>query len=475
MTIDDFKQRIVASLGFAPTADQWQAMDVFAHFLADRQEHVAMVMSGSAGTGKTSLASAMVRTLKQVGQKLLLLAPTGRAAKVFALNSGLAAYTIHRKIYRERAYTGIDGSFSLNDNLHADTLFLVDESSMISNGMGEGQTFGSGCLLDDLMQFVYSGRNCRIMFIGDNAQLPPVGESESPAMSRQVIEGYGMTVYQAHLDEVVRQGADSGILYNATAIRLMATRNEATMMPRIRLKGFADVEVVRGDELIETLASSYSHAGVDDTIVITRSNKRANIYNIGIRNQVLGREEMLCSGDQLMVVKNNYSLTSAEKDPTAPPFIANGDRCRVGRVRAIRELYGFSFAEARLVFPDYDDYEIETTVLLSTLTSEAPALARDDQERLYQAVMADYADFSRKSDRMAQLRKDKHFNALQIKYGYAITCHKAQGGQWAHVYLDQGYMTDEMLGADYIHWLYTAFTRATEKLYLVNWPQSQTE
>ena len=277
MTIDDFKQRIVASLGFAPTADQWQAMDVFAHFLADRQEHVAMVMSGSAGTGKTSLASAMVRTLKQVGQKLLLLAPTGRAAKVFALNSGLAAYTIHRKIYRERAYTGIDGSFSLNDNLHADTLFLVDESSMISNGMGEGQTFGSGCLLDDLMQFVYSGRNCRIMFIGDNAQLPPVGESESPAMSKQMIEGYGMTVYQAHLDEVVRQGADSGILYNATAIRLMATRNEATMMPRIRLKGFADVEVVRGDELIETLASSYSHAGVDDTIVITRSNKRAKI------------------------------------------------------------------------------------------------------------------------------------------------------------------------------------------------------
>lgn len=473
MSIDEFKRQIIEALGFTPTADQHQALDVFAHFLADRHEHVSMVMSGSAGTGKTTLASAMVRTLKRLGQKMVLLAPTGRAAKVFSINSGIPAFTIHRKIYRERAYTGLGGSFSLNDNLHADTLFLVDESSMISNGMGMESTFGSGCLLDDLMQYVYSGRNCRLMFIGDKAQLPPVGESESPAMNRPTLEGYGMTVYEANLDDVVRQGADSGILYNATQIRLMATRSTATMMPRIHLKGFADIEVVRGDELIETLASSYSRVGMDETIVVTRSNKRANIYNIGIRNQVLGREEIICTGDQLMVVKNNYSLSPAADDKNAPAFIANGDVCRVGRVRGIHEVYGFQFAEARLVFPDYNDYEVETTILLSTLTSEAPALTRDEQERLYQEVMADYADLPRKADRMAQLRKDKHFNALQIKYGYAITCHKAQGGQWAHIYIDQGYMTDDMLGEDYIHWLYTAFTRATEKLYLVNWPYTQ--
>ena len=471
MSIAEFVNTVLGTFSHQPTADQFAALGTLGRFLADRQGTAVMVMRGSAGTGKTSLASAMVRTLHRLGQKLVLLAPTGRAAKVFAQSAGMPAFTVHRKIYREKTYSGLDGHFSLNDNLHADTLFVVDESSMISNGQSAGSSFGSGCLLDDLVSYVYGGRNCRLMLIGDKAQLPPVGESESPALSPQMLAGYGLTVYECDLNEVVRQGESSGILYNATAIRLLATRDASTCLPRLTLTGFADIVVVRGDELVETIASSYSRVGVDDTIVITRSNKRSNIYNMGIRNQVLGCEERLCSGDLLMVVKNNYQLTASSNDSNAPSFIANGDRCRVQRVRGEHSVYGYSFATALLRFPDYDDYEVSTTVLLDTLTSDAPALTREQQEKLYDGVMADYADLPRKSDRLAQLRADSHFNALQIKYAYAVTCHKAQGGQWAHVYVDQGYMTDDMVNADYFHWLYTAFTRATEKLFLVNWPQ----
>ena len=470
MIQDELKYRIIQALGLPPTSEQEQALNVFTQFMTDRSDQVVMILRGSAGTGKTTLAGAIVRAMVALKQKLILLAPTGRAAKVFSLNSGHAAYTIHRRIYRQKS-AGDLSSFNLNDNLNRDTLFIVDEASMIANlGLGE-MAFGSGCLLDDLMQFVYQGQNCRLLLIGDRAQLPPVGEEESPALSAHVLRGYGMRVYEADLNQVLRQGEDSGILWNATMIRNLWS-DEAGMvsLPKIRFQGFSDIQVVMGDELVETLSSSYYHAGMDETIVITRSNKRTNIYNQGIRNMVLDRDDELCRGDLLMIVKNNYFWTEGSKEI---PFIANGDRAVVQRVRHVHELYGFRYAEVTMTLPDYDDYELTATVCLDTLTSEAPALTREQQEQLYQAVMEDYADITQKTERIKKLKSDRYYNALQVKFSYAVTCHKAQGGQWAHVYLDQGYMTDDMLTPDYIHWLYTAFTRATEKLYLVNWPSTQ--
>lgn len=528
LKIQEFIDEVVREFGFTPTHDQLNALETFARFLADREQNCVMVMRGSAGTGKTSLAGAMVRTFTRLGQKLLLMAPTGRAAKVFAMNSGHTAFTIHRKIYREKSYSGIGGQFNLNDNMRKNTLFMIDEASMIGRGGGMTSDFGTGDLLSDLVQFVYNGQNCRMLLVGDCAQLPPVGEEEAPALHAEVLEAMGLKVYECDLREVLRQSQDSGILVNATYIRsltpapsprrgeiqlesdsglidsnmgesrlnssLSPRRGELQLesnsgldfsefscdnllkvgLPRIRFKGFADIVMVPGDELVERISSSYADVGMDETMVVTRSNKRANVYNQGIRATVLDREDELCTGDLLMVVKNKY-LDKPQGDHGQLAFIANGDRVKVQRVRNIRELFGFRFADVWLQFPDYDDFEMLQTVILDTLTTEAPALTHEQQEQLYEAVMEDYADIPLKRDRMAKLKQDEYFNALQIKYAYAVTCHKAQGGQWAHVYIDQGYMTDDMLTPDYIHWLYTAFTRATEKLFLVNWPKAQTE
>lgn len=467
---NELMYQILRNFPFDPTTDQIHALDVFERFITDSDERCVMILRGSAGTGKTSLASVIVRTLLDLQYKISLLAPTGRAAKVFSLNSGQPAATIHRSIYRERTFAGLDGKFNLNANLYRNRLFMIDETSMISL-TSVNSTFGSGCLLDDLIQFVYNERNCRMLLIGDKAQLPPVGEAESPALRADVLAAYGLKVYECDLNEVLRQSQDSGILYNATIIRQMITHDQATALPKIRLKGFADISIVPGDELIESLSTSYAEVGIDETMVITRSNKRANIFNQGIRNMVLGREEELTTGDMLMVVKNKYK----EKQAEGLSFIANGDRAIVRSVRNVRELYGFRFADVTLSFPDYDNTEEDTIVILNTLTTEAPALTHEQNEQLFQQVLADYADVPLKSDRMKKIREDDYYNALQVKFGYAITCHKAQGGQWAHIYLDQGYMTDEMLTPDYIHWLYTAFTRATEHLYLVNWPKTQVE
>ena len=517
MNIEELKYQILQQFGFPPTPEQAQALDVFVQFMTDSNPHAVMILRGSAGTGKTSLSGAIVRTLRAVRQKVMLLAPTGRAAKVFSLNSGMPAYTIHRRIYREKAFAGVDGQFNLNDNLYTDTLFMVDEASMIANlGLG-GTTFGSGCLLDDLVHFVYQGHNDRLLLIGDKAQLPPVGEEESPALSAAMLQGYGLSVYECDLNEVVRQSQQSGILFNATRIRQMITHDDITQLPKIRFSGFSDIREMPGAELIEALCDSYHHVGLDDTIVVTRSNKRANIFNQGIRNMVLDREEELESGDMLMIVKNNYYWMEEERkkikeseerkvksEETAfgdrresqinslsnhkvqssnlkvqsneiPAFLANGDRAKVMKVSRRIDLYGFHFATLLLQFPDYDNYELEATVLLDTLTSEAPALTHDQQEQLFHKIEEDYQDIPLKADRMKAIRQDPYFNALQVKFAYAVTCHKAQGGQWSHVYVDQGYMTDDMLTPDYIHWLYTAFTRATEMLYLVNWPNTQIE
>ncbi len=486
MIVDELKYKILQQFGFPPTQEQANALDVFARFLTDRNPQVVMILRGSAGTGKTSLSGAIVRTLQTIRQKVMLLAPTGRAAKVFSLNSGTPAYTIHRRIYREKSFSGVDGQFNLNDNLFTDTLFMVDEASMVANmGLG-GMNFGSGCLLDDLVHFVYQGRNDRLMLIGDKAQLPPVGEEESPALNAAMLQGYGLTVYECDLNEVLRQSEQSGILYNATMIRQMITHDDITQLPKIRFMGFSDIKPMPGAELIEALADSYHHVGLDDTIVVTRSNKRANIFNQGIRNMVLDREEELSQGDILMIVKNNYYWMEEERKKIKekdnqvqsndiPAFLANGDRAKVLKVRRRIDLYGFRFATLLLQFPDYGNYELEATVLLDTLTSEAPALTHEQQEQLFHQIEEDYQDVPLKADRMKAIRQDQFYNALQVKFAYAVTCHKAQGGQWAHVYVDQGYMTDDMLTPDYIHWLYTAFTRATEMLYLVNWPETQIE
>ena len=481
MIIDELKYKILQQFGFPPTQEQAHALEVFAEFLTDRDPHAVMILRGSAGTGKTTLSGAIVRTLKEIRQKVMLLAPTGRAAKVFSLNSGSPAYTIHRRIYREKSFSGVEGQFNLNDNLYTDTLFMVDEASMIANmGLG-GMSFGSGCLLDDLVHFVYQGRNDRLLLIGDKAQLPPVGEEESPALHAAMLEGYGLKVYECDLNEVLRQSEESGILYNATMIRQMITHDDITQLPKIHFAGYSDIKPMPGAELLEALADSYHHVGLDDTIVVTRSNKRANIFNQGIRNMVLDREEELSQGDILMIVKNNYYWMEEERKSNnklqsneIPVFLANGDRAKVLKVRRRIDLYGFRFATLLLQFPDYGNYELEATVLLDTLTSEAPALTHEQQEQLFHQIEEDYQDIPLKADRMKAIRQDQFFNALQVKFAYAVTCHKAQGGQWAHVYVDQGYMTDDMLNPDYIHWLYTAFTRATEMLYLVNWPETQT-
>lgn len=481
MIIDELKYKILQQFGFPPTQEQAHALEVFAEFLTDRDPHAVMILRGSAGTGKTTLSGAIVRTLKEIRQKVMLLAPTGRAAKVFSLNSGSPAYTIHRRIYREKSFSGVEGQFNLNDNLYTDTLFMVDEASMIANmGLG-GMSFGSGCLLDDLVHFVYQGRNDRLLLIGDKAQLPPVGEEESPALHAAMLEGYGLKVYECDLNEVLRQSEESGILYNATMIRQMITHDDITQLPKIHFAGYSDIKPMPGVELIEALADSYHHVGLDDTIVVTRSNKRANIFNQGIRNMVLDREEELSQGDILMIVKNNYYWMEEERKSNnklqsndIPAFLANGDRAKVLKVRRRIDLYGFRFATLLLQFPDYGNYELEATVLLDTLTSEAPALTHEQQEQLFHQIEEDYQDIPLKADRMKAIRQNQFFNALQVKFAYAVTCHKAQGGQWAHVYVDQGYMTDDMLNPDYIHWLYTAFTRATEMLYLVNWPETQT-
>ena len=465
-------QQIKGNFLYKPTLEQEKAVKSLADFLFSRQQDSVFLLKGYAGTGKTSLIGALVKTLDQLQQKCVLLAPTGRAAKVFSHYAKHSAFTIHKKIYRQRNYSNDMDNFSLDDNLHQQTLFIVDEASMIANDGLSGAAFGTGRLLDDLIQYVYAGTGCRLMLIGDTAQLPPVGEEQSPALSPDVLKGYGLEVYEAQLTEVVRQMHDSGILWNATELRRYISEEVFFALPTIRVDGFPDIRIIPGNELIEAINDSYDHAGMDETIVVCRSNKRANIYNRGIRNMILYREDELNSGDLLMVAKNNYFWTEQCKEID---FIANGDIAVVRRVRRVREAYGFRFADVVLAFPDYGDVELEVKLLLDTLHTDTPALPKEQNDRLFYAVLEDYADITVKRERMKKMKADPHYNALQVKYAYAVTCHKAQGGQWKRVFLDQGYMTEDMLTPDYFRWLYTAFTRATETLYLVNWPKEQME
>lgn len=444
---------------------------MLAEFLLSPSEREVFMLCGYAGTGKTTLISALVRTLVQLERRVVLLAPTGRAAKVFSNYSGRSAHTIHKCIYRQKSIVN-NAVFTLADNRWRNTLFIVDEASMIAAGGSSG--FGSGALFDDLVEFVYSGDGCSLLLLGDTAQLPPVGEELSPALSCDYIRSMFLNVVRVEMTQVMRQSDGSGILQNATMLREIISQGVVGQFPRVCFEGFADVCRVSGDELIEAIESCYSEAGIDETIILCRSNKRANVYNEGIRRRILYREDELNRGDLLMVVKNNYywreELGKEDKSLLEKiDFIANGDVAEITRVGGVEEMYGFRYADVTLSFIDYDDCEMDVKIMLDTLTSESPSLTRDENERLFTAVWNDYPEIRSKRKRMEEMRKNPYYNALQVKYGYAVTCHKAQGGQWRRVFIDQGFIAADGYDADYYRWLYTAFTRATEKLYLVNW------
>lgn len=453
------------NLPYVPNAQQSELLLRLSRFILTGSDNEIFLLTGYAGTGKSSLVGALVKALTNLEHKTVLLAPTGRAAKVFAHYAGHAAYTIHRKIYRQQRFSPDMKGFLAGNNLHHDTLFVVDEASMINNTPGNDY-YGSGQLLDDLIEYVYNGNNCRLLLLGDTAQLPPVGQSASPALSPECLASYGLKVTAYELNEVARQTSESGILYNATLLRKLMQEHKGDILPapRLRLQGYTDVENLSGEFLIERLSDSYDHVGMDETIVITRSNKRAGIFNQGIRNQILYREEELTAGDMLLVAKNNYYWGKEYKEID---FIANGDIARVVRVRKHYEMYGFRFADVQLQFPDLD-VELDVRILLDTLTSDAPALSRDENERLYTAILEDYAHIASQRERMQRLKADPWFNALQVKYAYGVTCHKAQGGQWRHVYIDMGYIDPQNLTLDFYRWLYTAMTRATEHIYFIN-------
>ena len=465
-------QQIKRNFCYQPTEEQEKAIECIADFLFKPENDTLLLLKGYAGTGKTTLIGAVVRTLSEMRAGYVLMASTGRAAKVFSRYSGFSAYTIHKKIYRQKSFSNDLDNFSLNDNLHKNTLFIVDEASMISNDGLTGASFGSGRLLDDLIEYVYAGQGCRLLIIGDDAQLPPVGEDESPALSAEVLSGYGLDVTECILTEVIRYSGRNGILSNATMLRERMAADDIYDLPVLSLKGYEDISSIPGSELIEAINSSYNEVGMDETMVICRSNKRAYLYNKGIRNTILYREEELSTGDILMIAKNNYHWTADCKEMD---FIANGDIAVVRRVRRTQEMYGFRFADVVLSFPDHNDIEFELKILLDTLHSDYPSLSKEDSDRLFNAVMEDYSDITNKKERMNKLKEDSFYNALQVKYAYAVTCHKAQGGQWKRIFIDQGYITEDTFTPDYYRWLYTALTRASEKLYLVNWPESQTE
>ena len=463
-------QRLTETLGYMPTLDQQELIARITEFITNyfSPEHRddALIVKGYAGTGKTSVLAALVKVLPKIGLKSVLLAPTGRAAKVLSNYSGHAAYTIHKKIYRQKSSTTGFGEFALDNNKHQRTIFIVDEASMIANNSSENSIFGSGRLLDDLFEYVYRGEMCKLILVGDTTQLPPVGLTVSPALDAKVIGGMGFGVTEFEMKQVVRQTRESGILQNATLLRQSLADN-LQGYPHLTTAGFADVRRITGGELIEEIENCYDEFGVENTMVLCRSNKRANKYNEGIRRTILWRDEEIAKGDLLMVVKNNYFwLNDTEKETT--PFIANGDIAEITRIGKYQELYGFRFADVDLRFTDYPDIEIQTKILLDTLTSESPSLTWDDNQRLFDAVIADYADIGNKRDRVKKVKENPYFNALQVKFSYAITCHKAQGGQWQAVFIDQGWLTDDMLNTEFLRWLYTAFTRPTVRLYLVN-------
>ena len=460
--------QIYEKLSVRPTENQKKIIESFSDYLSEDNSSTFFVLNGYAGTGKTTLIAAIVSALKSLGIKTILLAPTGRAAKVLSQYSGEKALTIHKRIYREQTNAAYESKFSLNINRENEALFLVDEASMLSSGTNADKTiFGSGSLLDDLIQYVRSGKRCRLMLVGDSAQLPPVGDNYSPALTPAEFLPFGDVVYET-MDEVVRQEQTSGILFNATLVRCML-ENNIFEIPHLDMQ-YDDIESVSGGEFLEKLQDCYDKYGRDQTIVITRSNKRANRYNEGIRRNILFAEEEIESGDMLMVVKNNYHYTERIED-CPMSFIANGDIARLKRIRRFEELYGFRYTSAVLEFDDYDSTEIECKVLLDTLSSESPSLTYEQSQKLFYEIEKDYTDIKSKIKRFKEIRENPYYNALQVKFSYAVTCHKAQGGQWSAVFIDRFLFGDEPMTKDMLRWLYTALTRATERVFLVNFDE----
>ncbi len=457
---------LTEKLTFPPTNSQAQLIDLMASYICSDEQDEIMLIKGYAGTGKTTMINTLTQVLDFLKIRSVLMAPTGRAAKVMADYTGKAAFTIHKSIYRQKSSSDGMGRFVLNKNLYKNTYFIVDEASMISNETMENSLFGSGRVLDDLLEYVYSGINCKLILVGDTAQLPPVGLSVSPALEAYTLESGGFSVREMELSDVVRQAEGSGILTNATDIRTMiASQDYPEGFFNIELKPFDDISRISGADLIETISTCYDKYGFFETTVVTRSNKRANIFNKGIRGSILYKESEIERGDLLMVVKNNYFW--ADED-SGIDFIANGDIAEIVAINGYEELYGFRFANVSLRFLDYGDIELDCKIFLETLSLETASFGSDQNRKLFDAVSEDYIDVRNKRQRWKKIKENPYFNALQVKYAYALTCHKAQGGQWKAVFIDHGYLTEDMLDTEYYRWLYTAFTRPTEKLFLVN-------
>lgn len=455
--------QIYTNFSYTPTLDQKNLINSLAEFIYDSKSGEIMIINGYAGTGKTTVIAAIHKTLNQFKIPCFMLAPTGRAAKVMAGYAKASALTIHKKIYKQKS--ALVDSFQLDKNLTKNGFFIIDEASMLSDSSYDSSFFGSGNLLADLVKYVNSGENCKLILVGDKAQLPPVYFDESPALDRYTMEQYGSVTY-CELKNIIRQKEGSGILHNATLLREMINNN-ITDIPKFDTS-FKDVKAINGTEFIDELESCYSKYGVDETIVITRSNKQANRFNGGVRGRVLFQEEELSSGDMVMIVKNNYFHTPEDG---GVGFLANGDLAKIKRLRRYEELFGFRFVNATITLPDYDNTELECKVILDTLDSDTPSLSSEASKRLFDEVEKDYSHIPRKADRYKAMREDEYFNALQIKFAYAVTCHKAQGGQWDAVFIDKMLFGDEQMSKDFQRWLYTAITRAKKRLYFINFDE----
>lgn len=448
---------------FEPTSQQTEVIKQLSEFVENSSSNSLFLLKGYAGTGKTTLVSSLINSLWSVGKKVVLLAPTGRAAKVLSVYSKKSAFTIHKKIYWMRTNSQGNTNVTLQENKHTNTIFVVDEASMIPDTSDKG--FGGRVLLDDLIEYVYSGVMCKLILIGDTAQLPPVHLDISPALDENLLGiTYRKDVYSAELTQVVRQQSTSMVLENATHLRDKISANDFDI-PQVKCNS----EVVRldvGMDIQEALEDAYSNSGVEGTVVICRSNKRANLYNQQIRARIRGLEDDISTGDFLMVVRNNYFWLP---EGSKAGFIANGDMVEVMRIYEINELYDCRFARISVRLVDYPDEEnLECIVLLDTLTSESPAMTYEEYKKLYDEVAKDYADIPKRAQRNKEIKQNPYFNALQVKFAYAITCHKSQGGQWENVFVEQGYFTSDMLSKEYFRWLYTALTRTTKKLHLIN-------
>ena len=464
-TPDSFYKLLIDDLGFSATEKQNIALQMLSEFVVKGGKDRLFLLRGFAGTGKTTIISTLVKNLWKIRKSGVLLAPTGRAAKVISNYSKKEAFTIHKKIYFPKKSSGGGVQFTLQPNKHKNTLFIVDEASMISDDGGNSKLFENGSLLDDLIQYVYQGHNCQLILIGDTAQLPPVKMDLSPALEEQKLEmNYNKQVSFIELDEVVRQSEESDILHNATLIR-ESLQEEFYESFKFELSQNADViRLTDGYEIMDAIQDSYGINGHEDTSIIVRSNKRANLYNQQIRSRILFQEEELSAGDYLMVVKNNYFWV---KPTSEAGFIANGDIIKVLEIFGFKELYGFRFAEVQVQMVDYPKMRpFETVIMLDTLTSNTPSLSYEESNKLYEEVKKDYADERSKYKQFMKVKNNKYFNALQIKFSYAITCHKSQGGQWKNVFIEQPYLP-EGVGKEYLRWLYTAVTRAQDKLYLI--------